>query len=84
VFVTKEKAEELNCYAQKGDLLFSRANTREMVGATAVIFQDYPELILPDKLWKIRFDSRTNVLYMKHILSHKSGGAICKIGMLEM
>ena len=59
-------------FPQKGDLLFSRANTREMVGATAVIFQDYPELILPDKLWKIRFYSRANVLYMKHILSHKS------------
>ena len=37
-----------------------------------MIFQDYPELILPDKLWKIRFYSRANVLYMKHILSHKS------------
>ena len=59
-------------FPQKGDLLFSRANTREMVGATAVIMQDYPELILPDKLWKIRFVSCANVLYMKHVLSHKS------------
>jgi type I restriction enzyme S subunit len=59
-------------FPQKGDLLFSRANTREMVGATAVILQDYPELILPDKLWKIRFVSCANVLYMKHILSHAS------------
>ena len=59
-------------FPQKGDLLFSRANTREMVGATAVILQDYPELILPDKLWKIRFISCANVLYMKHILSHPS------------
>ena len=59
-------------FPQKGDLLFSRANTREMVGATAVIWQDYPELILPDKLWKIRFVSCANVLYMKHILSHPS------------
>lgn len=59
-------------FPQKGDLIFSRANTREMVGATAVILQDYPELILPDKLWKIRFISCANVLYMKHILSHQS------------
>lgn len=59
-------------FPQKGDLLFSRANTREMVGATAVIMQDYPELILPDKLWRIRFVSSTNVLYMKYILSHES------------
>jgi len=59
-------------FPQKGDLLFSRANTREMVGATAVIMQDYPELILPDKLWKIRFMNCANVVYMKHILSHQS------------
>lgn len=59
-------------FPEKGDLLFSRANTREMVGATAVVFQDYPELILPDKLWKIRFTDAANVLYMKYILSSQS------------
>lgn len=57
---------------QAGDLLFSRANTREMVGATAVITQDYPEHILPDKLWKIRFLDRANVWYMKYVLSSES------------
>ena len=39
----------------KGDLLFSRANTREYVGATALIDKDYPNLFLPDKLWKLVF-----------------------------
>ena len=57
---------------QKGDLLFSRANTKEMVGATAIIREDYPELILPDKLWKIRFSDLTNVIYMKYILSSQT------------
>ena len=57
---------------QAGDLLFSRANTREMVGATAVITQDYPEHILPDKLWKIRFLDKANVWYMKYVLSSES------------
>ena len=56
-------------FPEKGDLLFSRANTREMVGATAIITQDYPEHILPDKLWKIRFTDAVNVYYMKHVLS---------------
>ena len=59
-------------FPRKGDLLFSRANTREMVGATAVITKDYPEYILPDKLWRIRFVNATNVWYMKYILSSKS------------
>ena len=57
---------------QKGDLLFSRANTKEMVGATAIIRKDYPNLILPDKLWKIRFFDTANVVYMKYILSSKT------------
>ena len=59
-------------FPEKGDLLFSRANTREMVGATAVIALDYPQLILPDKLWKIRFIDTVNVFYMKHILSSQT------------
>lgn len=59
-------------FPQAGDLLFSRANTREMVGATAVIMQDYPEHILPDKLWKIRFVDTANVWYMKYILSSEA------------
>lgn len=58
-------------YPQKGDLLFSRANTREMVGATVVITEDFPEHILPDKLWKIRFVEAANVWYMKYALSSK-------------
>ena len=56
-------------YPQKGDILFSRANTKEMVGATVLIKKDYPDLILPDKLWKIRFSTDVNPIYMKHVLS---------------
>lgn len=56
-------------FPQKGDLIFSRANTREMVGATAIIRQDYPELILPDKLWKIQFLKYVDVVYIKYALS---------------
>ena len=59
-------------FPQKGDLLFSRANTREMVGATAVVSEDYPEHILPDKLWRIRFNDDVTVWYMKHVLSSPS------------
>ena len=56
-------------YPQKGDILFSRANTKEMVGETVLIKKDYPDLILPDKLWKIRFCTDVNPIYMKYVLS---------------
>lgn len=36
-----------------GDLLFSRANTRELVAATAIVDKDYDRLFLPDKLWRV-------------------------------
>jgi type I restriction enzyme S subunit len=40
--------------AKRGDLLFSRANTRELVAATCLVEQDESRLFLPDKLWRIR------------------------------
>ena len=39
-------------FVRKGDLLFSRANTTELVGATSYVFDDYENLLLPDKLWR--------------------------------
>lgn len=35
-----------------GDLLFSRANTVELIGATAFVSAVPPNLLLPDKLWR--------------------------------
>lgn len=36
----------------KGDMLFSRANTQELVGATAVVRATNGRTLLPDKLWR--------------------------------
>jgi type I restriction enzyme S subunit len=33
-------------------LLFSRANTTELVAATSYVFDTPPNLLLPDKLWR--------------------------------
>ncbi len=56
---------------EKGDLLFSRANTYEFVGATCLIREDYPYLLLPDKLWKIKPNkSLLRSEYLKFVLSH--------------
>lgn len=35
-----------------GDLLFSRANTAELVGATAYVESECDDLVLPDKIWR--------------------------------
>ncbi|MCS6129514.1 restriction endonuclease subunit S [Shewanella baltica] len=39
-------------FVKVGDLLFSRANTTELVGATTMVFDEYKGLVLPDKLWR--------------------------------
>jgi type I restriction enzyme S subunit len=44
-------------FPKKGDLLFSRANTRELVAATCIVGVDHPTVFLPDKLWKVKTNS---------------------------
>lgn len=39
-------------FAKRGDLLFSRANTTELVGAVAYVENTPPNMLLPDKLWR--------------------------------
>lgn len=39
-------------FAKIGDLLFSRANTTELVGAVAYVNTTPPNVLLPDKLWR--------------------------------
>ncbi|OEU41372.1 hypothetical protein BGV40_15280 [Methanosarcina sp. Ant1] len=56
---------------EKGDVLFSRANTLELVGASCLIREDYPYLLLPDKLWKIEVNKeKIYPEYLKFVLSH--------------
>jgi type I restriction enzyme S subunit len=43
---------------REGDLLISRANTRDLVGSAAAACEDYPNLLLCDKLYRLRLRSR--------------------------
>lgn len=70
---------------EEGDLLFSRANTTELVAATAYVWKTPEKMVLPDKLWKMRVADKTraNVLFVwelfknasfRHELSKRSSG----------
>jgi type I restriction enzyme, S subunit len=52
-----------------GDLLFSRANTTELIGATAFVAATPDNLLLPDKLWRFVWHqpTRTAPLYVRHL-----------------
>lgn len=57
-FVPREKIPEGKrlLFPKRGDLLFSRANTRELVAATCIVTRDHDNVFLPDKLWKIELN----------------------------
>ncbi|MBL3554763.1 MULTISPECIES: restriction endonuclease subunit S [Marinobacter] len=54
-----------------GDLLFSRANTRDLVAATAIVDRDYDNLFLPDKLWKIQTNEQLLPEFLNYLLWHQ-------------
>lgn len=59
-------------YPQKGDLLFSRANTLELVGATCIVDKNYNDLFLPDKIWKIEINEQLiKKVYLHYVLQNK-------------
>ena len=53
-----------NHYVRSGDLLFSRANTAELVGATAMVESTNGKTLLPDKLWRFVWRCEVDVAYM--------------------
>ncbi len=55
---------------RKGDLIISRANTTELVGAVCMVRHTPPQVLLPDKLWRIKLRStaEVNANYVLHIL----------------
>ncbi|MEM5317248.1 hypothetical protein [Paraburkholderia sp. JHI869] len=47
-----------------GDMLFSRANTEKLVGATALVESTNGRTLLPDKLWRIVWSEPAEPAYM--------------------
>lgn len=70
--VRKENLGSRLVNPKNGDLLFSRANTRELVAATCIVDKDYPNLYLPDKLWVLKVNEAViNKIYL-HFLFQNS------------
>jgi len=56
VFITREKANELNCYAIKNDLIFTAVGT---IGQVGIIDEKlkYDEYVISNKQLRVRFDN---------------------------
>lgn len=57
--------------ANNGDILLSRANTTELVGASALVETAATNLFLPDKLWKLQLKDQVNAYFFWHLLQTK-------------
>ena len=54
---------------EPGDLLFSRKNTKELVGATAIAYRTLPRLLLPDLIFRLNLDrDRVDAEYLHALL----------------
>lgn len=64
----------LDHFVRKGDVLISRANTAELVGATAMVRENYSNLLLPDKIWRFVFrdPNRQEPEFVYHLFQNPS------------
>lgn len=53
----------------KGDVLVSRANTRELVGGCAVVPHDFPRLILCDKLYRLKANNKVTNEFLAALIA---------------
>lgn len=56
----------------KGDVLISRMNTAELVGATAYVWKSNDHIYIPDRLWKANFKSNVNPVFVWQLLIQRS------------
>ena len=66
---------------RRGDMLFSRANTQELVGATAVVEKTDGATLLPDKLWRFVWNEPVESAYMHALF--QSGHTRQELGKLS-
>lgn len=56
----------------KGDILVSRMNTLELVGAAAYVWKDHSKLAIPDRIWKLRTSRNINNIFLWKTLNQNS------------
>jgi len=50
--ILSDEIVRAKCSPRKGSIIISRMNTEALVGASAFVEADYPDLFLPDRLWQ--------------------------------
>lgn len=61
-------------FINKGDILISRMNTSELVGASVLIQDEIENYTIPDRIWKVKWKSKGSQTqnYFWHCINHDS------------
>ena len=88
-YIDLEKKEETKYLTKKGDILFNRTNSKELVGKTAVLERDTP-MAIAGYLIRVRTNERSTPHYISAYLNSRHGKAtlmgMCKniVGMANI
>ena len=59
-----------NAEVHKGDLLFTRKNTPELVGMCAYVYDTPPKLMMPDIIFRLNVSECCNSIYLWKLINH--------------
>ena len=70
--VWETELSRLSCPVTVNSVIMSRMNTPSLVAESGLVIQDYPNLFLPDRLWKLQFiESVVHSPFVAMVLSSK-------------
>jgi type I restriction enzyme, S subunit len=61
-----------NHLVKKGDILVSRMNTSELVGAAGYVFEEIENVALPDRIWKLHYNEKVNPIFLWYYINQPS------------
>ncbi len=64
-----KEQQRAKVHPKKGQIIISRSNTEELVGASAYIEDDFDHLYLPDKLWQTVPKPNSDMKWLSYVLS---------------
>ena len=70
--VVKSEQQLVKCAVEKDSVIVSRMNTPERVGACGYVSTDFPNLFLPDRLWKLKFQDTVDTYFVYMMLVSSS------------
>jgi type I restriction enzyme S subunit len=71
--IREDEIQRAKLNPKKDSIIISRMNTPELVGKSAYIFNDFPNIYLPDRLWQTeKTDLAHSVLWLSYNVGHKS------------